>query len=245
MEDGLEKQLSRSEMQKQRAFDIAIALREANIIIPQTYGATRVYGALSMFEACTDSNDFTLEEIFEALSDNKEQIIDMFVEAMESSHQPHNIIPKSKGVPIDAADITKRVGELLNSHAEVSLTSMADMMRVIELSADYKEGNAFQHNRMAVGFLTEVKEALLDERMREEIKRYRTGVAKDRSEKWRLASDLTNQWKQVFFDRIDVSDETFKFLDNDREKIADLFVTVTDPSYRTLADDDEPVDEED
>lgn len=229
MESGYENAEARSELIKQKVFAVADALRDANLLIPQTYTSIRVFGALAIIEAL---DEIEADELAEGNGQYFDEIVDELVGTMNAAHAPFGVIPKEEGVPLTGDNVHERVASLYRHHFKTAVTATADIIGFVE--AVEGEGSTPEQNAdIAKTYLRTLQTILKDGSLRQELVAYRRAVAKERDVKFPEAAVLQSRIKELFLEKVQ-ADAFFAEHKLDSEL---LFAKITDPSRRLLSDE--------
>jgi hypothetical protein len=199
-------------------------LLRANLIVPQSYSAVRVMGALSLLKETATAYDFTPTELFEALYDLEDEVTQKFVEQMHTAHAPYGVEPKDfEGKPEE--DIHERVIRLIRYHRRAAYDACHTALEFANEQLPGKSDEEVQ--QYAIDCVSVVYDALMDNRLRQAIREYRLNTAMDRFSKETFAEHLREAWGPIFMEKLAVSSVAPKDKAS-LERIALFFAEITD-----------------
>jgi hypothetical protein len=176
---------------KEQALLVAEAIIKGNLIIPQTYGAIRTLGTQALIAATVTEDDFSAENIIDALYEYRVEIIQNLVKTAEAAHRPYGVAPKVMGTTDQKKFATLEA--LFNTHVKVVIDGVKHVLEYID-KTDLSEQDDRTKCFLAVAYLNQIKEALLQADMVEGIKRYKNDVAANRYRKGFAVRELNHQW---------------------------------------------------
>jgi len=179
MEGSVEKPTSaeRADALKESVFNFLDEIRKANLLVPQTYGAIRVAGALSILKETSTKYDFSPQDLLDSYCEHSDTIDRDLTEQMQAAHAPLNIKPKAFEHKTKE-QMQKRVHNLLELHFDVALTATGDALILSDdLMPDDYNGTVQEFTN---GLTQPIYDALYRTEMRDAIREYRKSVAEDR-----------------------------------------------------------------
>jgi len=228
MEGSVEKQISveRTEALKEGMLNLVDEIRKANLLVPQTYGAIRVAGALSILKETSTNYDFSPQNLLDSYREHSEAIDKDITEQMQAAHAPLNIKPKPFENKTNE-QMQKHVHNLLEHHFDVALTATGDAL----IMSDEYDGTV---QEFTTGLVQPIYDALYRTDMRAAIREYRNNIAEDRKNKAHYAEKLQEVWLSNYHDLLkkeygEIDEGTMMLLRN-------FFEVITDQSGRVMSD---------
>ncbi len=177
-------------------------LLHANLIIPQTYGAIRTLGAHSILTETKGGYDFSPSELYEALREIEDEVATDFYEQMLAAHKA-SFVEVDKFKDKTPEEIFTFAASIFRYHERVAQDGA---VKALKFAKKYLEATSDEEiHEKAIAILALMREALLDERLREQIRMYKLNVAMEKESKHAFAEQLALEWGRLFMQKLQTS----------------------------------------
>ncbi len=174
-------------------------LLQANLIIPQTYGAIRTLGARSILSEVMRGDDVSPSELYAALDAIEDEVANEFYEQMLVAHNASFVnVKKFKGKSVE--EVKQFAAAIFRYHERVAEDGAVKALKFARKHLGAKSEEELL--KSSVQLLDLMHAALLDETLRKELRMYQLSVAMEKESKHAFAEVFALEWGKLFMRKL-------------------------------------------